>query len=747
MYIGLSNLLEMKKLVALFFAALMVSTISNAQQKTCTTDEHQHELEKEFTWLKDKRKAYEAIYRQGLKMINSDGLNKTEDNHLDTTTQYKIALVFHIVHTYNDEGTDWISDQRVFDCMESVNHHWNGSYLDTAEVAPYYKDKVGNGHVTFVLANKDPYGNCTNGIDRIHSYTAVTGGTRAKINQWPPDKYINIWVAQDAGSPGALAYAIPVSSADAFPYLDGVMTSQDGVRGRPSSNSSTIAHEIAHVLNISHVWGSTNSPEVGCGDDDVVDTAPTKGNSPQIHRCSDSAFINKQELDCWDTNINLDYAMYYNDPLCTSPVQNIMDYSYCHLNFTHGQMKRARATLQNFYGLTDNANRENLITEAAHIYAGIDGTPVDCDPIADFHSESRFGLQGNQTYVVRNFTYNTPLTGITYKWSSPNSTPNTSTSATSFFAKFPNNDGWQSIELEASRAGKVGTTTKSEYIFVQKPGANNAKQTFEDDARNYYWPTINYYDNQFKWEVTDMGAYWGDKCIKYSGYDGRTYPASNIADAAGDFDDFFTEVIQIGASNQKLNFWLAGAALGTDAQRIGDDELEISFTNNGGTTWIPFERIQGADLYPNGAYAAGEFTPGGWWDYTPVTVDLPSSMNNKEVIFRFRMKPGIYANNVYLDDIEVSDLPTGIRDQEDGNFVISPNPLFDNKDLVITGKNSLKDAEIVITDLTGRVIFESQVSDNNTTTTVQRENFPSQGLYIITISQEGSTYSQKVSVL
>ncbi len=741
----------MKRIIALFFTALLLNNVNYAQDKNwCTTDEHAKELEKEFEWLKDKNELYNAVYRAGLYTLENNGLNKTEGDYIDSTTQYKIALVFHIVHTYNDEGQDWISDADVLNCMESINMHWNGSYIDTADVAPYYKDKIGDGKITFVLANKDPYGNCTNGIDRIHSYTTLTGGTRAKMNQWPPERYINIWAAHDAGSPNALAYAVRVSDASALPYLDGVMSANNGIEGYPSSRRYTIAHELAHVLNIQHVWGATNSPEVACGDDDVLDTAPTRGNEPVVNsaKCLDSNFINKREEDCWDTSLNLSYARYLLDPTCTSPVQNIMNYAYCYKNFTHGQMMRARACLQNFYGLSDNANRENLIKQSTHVSTGIDGPAQDCVPIADFHSQNRFGVEGaGNTFVLKNFTYNTPLNGISYKWTSPNSSPSTSTSPLSFLAKYPSSTGWQSVTLEATRSGKVGTTTKDNYIFIQRAAVNNDKQTFEDDARNEYWPIFNYYDNQFKWEVTDQGAYWGNKCIRYRGYDNRSFPASSIADAQGDFDDFFTEKIQIGASNQKLNFWLAGAAKGSDAGRIKDDELEISFSTNNGLLWVPFERIKGGNLYPNGSMSTGEFVPGGFWDYTPMTVDIPSSINNKEVLFRFRMKPGKYANNVYIDDIEVSSLPTGLSKADKTGFIVSPNPLFEHNDLQINSETSLKGAQVKITDLTGRIIYSGVISENSNQASIEREIFPAQGLYILTLSQEGKSYSQKVSVL
>jgi hypothetical protein len=78
---------------------------------------------------------------------------------------------------------------------------------DWDQVQPEFLDVVGNVGVTFKLAQKDPDGNCTNGITRTVSTLTYEGNQDMKdLIQWPRNRYLNIWVS--AGALGVLQ-AIP----------------------------------------------------------------------------------------------------------------------------------------------------------------------------------------------------------------------------------------------------------------------------------------------------------------------------------------------------------------------------------------------------------------------------------------------------------------------------------------------------------------------------------------------------------
>src|SRR3982750_4595750 len=102
--------------------------------------------------------------------------------------------------------------------------------------------------------------------------------------------------------------------------MAGITTRIVGSIGTGTPNGSrTITHEAGHWFNLKHLWGSTNQPQVACGDDNVTDTPETQGT-----------------LSC---NLSLSIC---NPPIIEN-VQNYMDYSYCNYMFTEGQKTRMRA--------------------------------------------------------------------------------------------------------------------------------------------------------------------------------------------------------------------------------------------------------------------------------------------------------------------------------------------------------------------------------------------------------------------
>ncbi|MBA3705691.1 MAG: T9SS type A sorting domain-containing protein, partial [Bacteroidetes bacterium] len=130
-------------------------------------------------------------------------------------------------------------------------------------------------------ATIDPNGKCTNGIDRIYTHRTNAADDNSKLNPWPNDKYLNVWVAKTlALGGGVLAYAtFPSSNFYGYPS-QGVLMKSNVVGSIGTSNlqySITLTHEIGHYLNLSHCWGNS-AVATACGDDGVLDTPETKGH-------------------------------------------------------------------------------------------------------------------------------------------------------------------------------------------------------------------------------------------------------------------------------------------------------------------------------------------------------------------------------------------------------------------------------------------------------------------------------------
>jgi hypothetical protein len=193
-----------------------------------------------------------------------------------TTTTYIVPVVFHVMHV---NGVENISDATIFAQMNRLNTDYRKLNSDTSSIVGRFDTLASDVNIEFRLAQIDPNGNCTNGIERIYTHKTFQADDESKLNQWPRDKYLNIWVVHDiAGSTSSatiLGFAhFPSDVAGPLFVYDGIIAVYNTIGG----SSRTLTHEIGHYLNLLHPWGSTNDPGVACGDDLVDDTPITKGH-------------------------------------------------------------------------------------------------------------------------------------------------------------------------------------------------------------------------------------------------------------------------------------------------------------------------------------------------------------------------------------------------------------------------------------------------------------------------------------
>ncbi len=194
------------------------------------------------------------------------------------TIVYTIPLVFHIIH---QNGSENITDAQVINQVNILNEDYSLKNSDTVDIVPAFFDKKAKAYIQFKLATKDPFGNCTNGIEHIYSHETYQGDDYSKLNQWDRSKYLNVWVVTKMGG-GAAGYSFYPSTVDVDRfYADGVIILDNYIGDIGTSypsHSTALTHEIGHWLNLKHTWGDNNNPEVSCGDDSVDDTPRTKGH-------------------------------------------------------------------------------------------------------------------------------------------------------------------------------------------------------------------------------------------------------------------------------------------------------------------------------------------------------------------------------------------------------------------------------------------------------------------------------------
>lgn len=256
----------------------MQSKILKAQDYHCGTDQMMAKLYAEHPEM---RQAQIDMDNQISQIVNAQKQQKSAM----TENVYIIPVVFHIIHTY---GAENITDSQINDQMTILNRDYRKLNSDTNTVVAAFQGLIADTKIEFRLAKLDPNGNCTNGIDRIYSHKTNSADDMSKLNPWPKNKYLNVWVVKTIGSAGVAGYAYyPSATTGWLSPFDGILILHNyiGSTGTSSpTNSRALTHEIGHWLNLSHTWGSTNDPTVACGDDLVSDTPITKGHNNCANR-------------------------------------------------------------------------------------------------------------------------------------------------------------------------------------------------------------------------------------------------------------------------------------------------------------------------------------------------------------------------------------------------------------------------------------------------------------------------------
>src|SRR5690606_13843490 len=173
------------------------------------------------------KQAYERMREMGQYTTKSD-----EDTVLIT-----IPIVFHIIHEYGPEN---ISDQQVYRQVEILNEDYMKLNADTTAIVQEFKAIAGKARIQFELARVDPFGECTNGINRYYSHETLIGDDYSKLRPWFRAKYLNVWVVKSMEN-GVAGYAYFPSAVEGNGFWrDGIIIRHNYISdiGTSSTNNS-----------------------------------------------------------------------------------------------------------------------------------------------------------------------------------------------------------------------------------------------------------------------------------------------------------------------------------------------------------------------------------------------------------------------------------------------------------------------------------------------------------------------------
>lgn len=767
-----------------------VFTMANAQAQSCATDEVNSDYRRLYPVIQQYQQQLEKEYQAHMltqRVISANAktlypYTPTKDSNYNTVY---IPVVVHIVH---DFGTEYVTDNAVYEWIKRMNITYRKENTDLANVIAPFKPYIGKPNIQFVLANKDPYGNPTTGITRRQHYLTTGGDDQAKFDLWAPQRYLNIWLIRRIGrgaSAGVVAaYSTFPASAAGFSFYDGIIGGASFI----GPTEKTYEHEIGHYLNLYHPWNNSNQAvSQACGDDEVDDTPPTTGHfgSGRAGYPQSGGNCNNNVVLYDSTCANGYYKVYPTGPNTndtadypdTTNVQNIMDYADCPLMFTHMQVDRMRAALKSSVG-----NRNNLITEdnlkvtGVMTPAGTMAAKNDMKPVAEFSVEKYTGIspertyflcQDEQTFNFKNQSWRDTITSVSWTFSN-GATPSTSTAMTGTVGVKFSEKGWATVKLTATSNAGDSTIERTDIYVADgktKIDPNGFFQEFSNTTENERWPIFNYYKNNFKWEIANVG-YYDNSSIVYKGYDDRagmtalTGAASAYADPqklAGDFDDFFSPAFDLSGmknGNCNLNFMYAGMWRTNDFALMLDS-MEVSYSTDCGGNWNKMAVLTKADLARGNQLSP--YAPLSMQDWDLKSLNVPAAARDTRVYFRFRYKPFAnfvfgdqsVGNNYYIDRINVSSFPAGVNTLVggDNNIAVAPNPTTKEAYVVVRGSMGAQSV-VTVTDITGKVVYRTEqvLSSNLSRVEIPASAIEAKGIYIVNIIAGTQTKTEKLVV-
>ncbi len=236
-----------------------------------------------------------------------------------------LPVVFHVIH---NNGAENVSDAAVSDAMANLNAAFLNAF-------PYGSPSGAATNFQFCLAQQDPDGQPTTGVDRLQNQLTVMDKdnqdlTLKNLVRWDPGCYINVWVVAEINSSSS---GNSVAGYATFPQSHGTLA--DGIvieakyLGSNPENTVVLIHEMGHYLGLYHTFeGGCTNADCTVDGDRVCDTPPDQSTahvacSVGMNSCTtdaQSGFTSDQQ----------------------DQIENYMDYSdlSCYDRFTQGQSDR-----------------------------------------------------------------------------------------------------------------------------------------------------------------------------------------------------------------------------------------------------------------------------------------------------------------------------------------------------------------------------------------------------------------------
>ncbi|MBI4947468.1 MAG: PKD domain-containing protein [Bacteroidetes bacterium] len=396
----------------------------NKKRKCGTNEAHLALIQKDPTYLERYNKLQKFV--NNFVLAHPDGYSPK--------VVVTVPVVFHIVLSSAQMSS--FADSRIQEQITVLNQDYGGQ--NTHSMGSFATTLKANTDLQFCLAETDPSGNSTTGIEHLTSTHGAwymssdikhtsTGG----MDQWDPDKYLNIWVCDLGGGLCGWAQYPTAPLSNEF----GLVCHYEyvGVTGAsaPYNLGGTASHEIGHCFNLQHIWGDSG----GCSPDD---------------QCTDTP-VQDAETYGAPTGVVTDACS------AASPgimYMNFLDYvdDIAYANFTPNQKTRIQACFA-AGGSLEQLGQSDACQPSNGLNANFSGTP----------------LTGNPPLSV---TFTNSSTGVpppnSWIWSFPGGTPSSFSGQTPPTIVYSTPGGFD-VTLIVSNGTTTDTLTQNGYVQVNGP--------------------------------------------------------------------------------------------------------------------------------------------------------------------------------------------------------------------------------------------------------------------------------------
>ena len=552
-------------------------------------------------------------------------------------TVYTIPVVFHVVHEYGEEN---ISKEQIQDQMRILNEDFRRLNADASSTRDIFKSVAADCEIEFVLARKDPQGNCTDGIVRIYSTLTNEARDNVKaVSYWPSDRYLNVWVVKtiknSSNDPGVitLGYAQFPWDRASKPTTDGIVLRADytGSIGTAKTNSAgrTATHEIGHWLGLLHTFqGGCNPPGWG---EQIQDTPPVKESSSG---CSIGANT------CTNDNPDL-----------PDQVENYMDYSNgsCMNMFTQGQ--------KNVMVSVISAYRSFLVSSANADYTGILFPASTCAPVADLTNMRATVCEGNDVSFNALYFNGTPTK---YTWTFEGGTPANSNAMnpTVTYA----NAGLYKVTLKVENSAGSSTITRDSIVAVYGAISTTSAPLAESFEQSTFPPngwTLSSTNGSVNWEPVSVAASNGSRSARVQ------INASTPTNTSVRMNMMPVDLVVI--KDPVLNFDIAYAKLETSSI----DRIRVYASDDCGVSWVLIYQRAGVQM-ETGTTGTPNFVPTSsqWQNHM---VNLKNYIGKRNLLLRFEAVTE-QGGNLYIDNINIGSISSIGESINNTTASIYPNP-------------------------------------------------------------------------